>query len=729
MYAVCPSLSYCEFKAENNKFEDNKAEIAGGGIFWSDSFPNITGSVMVNNKAVYGQDVASYGIRLALLNLNSTICSYLDESAEPLVVEIPNVGSGHLYRDTIEIALVDQYDHIVTTDDTSSAQMSSNATDASVSGNTQVIAKDGVFTFSDITFIGPPTSHQTFTISTNGINLSAKSTAQDPSPYFPAVSVLVHFRDCQAGESLQNNQCVPCPVNTFSMNPNDTCMSCPAHVQCYGTYIMVPEAGYWRPDPMVNLWFECINKEACLGSTDAANLSLTGICAKGYTGNLCNTCENAYSAQGDGVCSLCPSFTSNIVLTSFLVLMALSVFSVIVYISIRGAQKPRSELAIFLKILLNYMQMVMVASSLNINWPSFVSTFLRGQQMAGNAADQLMSIECILKQVSDQNVYYTNLAVYVAVPGAMMGLCVLFWLGVSWKVERASQKVVASLVLVIFVLHTSLTKAMFSIFTCRELLPTEYWLVANLSIRCWDRDHIKAILTLAIPGIIVWIVGLPTVCMLVLIGGKKKLGNIAMKVRFSFLFKGYRPEWYFWEFVILYRKIIVVCTSVFLTTVSAVMQALSMLAVVLVCLFLQQYVQPFLGKGFNSLELKALLASLLTIFSGLYFETRSTRTLHTDLVVNILIFTVIITANGYFLFSWTRHVIPIIILTLRERFNAFRKVAVSPTTAHHSDLEKSPSPLRITPEQSAELTPVRQDSIFPPHNTSFIAEPSDGEIP
>ena len=97
-----------------------------------------------------------------------------------------------------------------------------------------------------------------------------------------------------------------------------------------------------------------------------------------------------------------------------------------------------------------------------------------------------------------------------------------------------------------------------------------------------------------------------------------------MRVRFSFLFKGYRSEWYFWEFVILYRKIIVVCTSVFLTTVSVVMQALSMLAVVLVCLFLQQYVQPFFGKTFNSLELKALLASLLTIYSGLYFETRST---------------------------------------------------------------------------------------------------------
>lgn len=724
VYTICPSLNFCQFVMDNNTFESNSADISGGGIYWADSFPSISGNEMRSNKAEYGSDIASYGVRLALLDSNFTLNPYLAISDTPLIIEIKDIGSGYLYMETVKVALVDQYDRIVATDYSSSSQLVSDSNDTSVSGNTQVVAHAGIFTFNNITFIGPPTTTQTLLITTNGIHYAKKLTAHDPSPYYPTVSVLIHFRACQIGESLQRNECVPCPVNTFSLDPADTCMNCPANVYCYGTYLMVPEAGYWRPDPMVNLWFECVNEEACLGSPDAENVSLTGLCAAGYTGNLCMTCENTYSAQGNGICTLCPGFTSNIVITTFLVLSVLTMFALIVYISIRGAQRPRSELAIFLKIMLNYVQMIMVASSLNINWPNFVAKFLRGQQMAGNAADQMMSIECILKQMSQQNVYYTNLAVYLAVPGVMMLLCVLFWMCVSWKVERAAQKLVATLVLVIFVLHTSITKAMFSIFTCRELLPGEFWLVSNISIRCWDRDHVQGILTLAIPGIIMWVVGLPTLCLIVLIAGKHKLNDVGMRVRFSFLFKGYRAEWYFWEFVILYRKIIVVCTSVFLTTVSIVMQALSMLAVVLICIFLQQYVKPFFGKDLNTLELKALLASLLTIYAGLYFQTRSTSIFHIDFIADICIFTVILAANGYFLLSWARLVLPIIILTIRERITAIRKLTIGNAVAEQvPDIEKSHTP-SVTPEH----TPGVGESLTPPNNTSLIIDQSYSEI-
>ena len=253
--------------------------------------------------------------------------------------------------------------------------------------------------------------------------------------------------------------------------------------------------------------------------------------------------------------------------------------------------------------------------------------FLRGQQVAGNAADQLLSVECLLKEFFTGKAYFTNLAVYAIVPAVMMGLCLLFWGVVKLlsHTEHTRQKMVATLVLIIFVLHTSLTKVMFAGFTCRELLPSQFWLVSNLSIRCWDRDHVQKLLTMAVPGIIIWVIGLPTACLVKLVSSKRMLSDPLIRVQFSFLFKGYRAEWYFWEFVILYRKIVIVCTSVFLTTVSIVVQALSMLAVVLVCLFLQLYVKPFVGASFNTLELKALLASLLTIYAGLYFQTNSTR--------------------------------------------------------------------------------------------------------
>ena len=83
----------------------------------------------------------------------------------------------------------------------------------------------------------------------------------------------------------------------------------------------------------------------------------------------------------------------------------------------------------------------------------------------------------------------------------------------------------------------------------------------------------------------------------------------------------------------------------------------------------------------------------------------------------------IIAANGYFLLSWVRHIIPIIILTVRERFNAIRKIAAAPTTEHLTDFDKSRTQRPITPEPSVEHTPI-PESLSAPNNTSFMAEAS-----
>lgn len=722
VYCMCSSIGYCAFHFANNTFSENSAGVSGGGLYWTDSYPLMTGNIFTDNKAKYGQNVASFAVRLVAVTAENLLLEYLDEGENPLVAELLNVGSGHIYRGKLRLALVDQYGSIVTTDDLSSAQLlAQNASEVRVSGNTQVVAVQGVFEFSNYTLTGPPLSTQHLLLTTNGIQLDRKTTAKDPSPYYASVSLRVYFRACQPGESLQSNECRSCPVNTFSLTPTDSCMSCPSHVTCYGANIMVPDPGYWRPDSSLNLFFKCINPDACLGSPDLENPSLTGICANGYSGNLCNECGDTYSSQGNGLCSKCPSVSSNLVLCSVLGLLVACLFILIVIITLRGALKPRSELAVYLKILLNYVQMLMVASSLNLNWPAYVEKFLRGQQAAGNAADQLLSVECLLKQLFTTQVFYTIMTMYVVLPAIMLVLCGVWWLlaALLWRTEHSRQKLVASLVLVIFVLHTSLTKVLFSAFTCRELLPGEYWLASNLSIRCWNSQHVNNLLSLALPGILIWVVGLPTLTLLILVAYKRQLSDPVLRIQYSFLYKGYRSEWYFWEFVILYRKIVIVCTSVFLTTVSIEVQALSMLAVMLACLFLQLYVRPFIGSSFNSLELKSLLASLLTIYAGLYFQTNSTRMLHVEIALDILLFGLIVLANVYFLLGWLRLVVPIVLTSLRERLAALRKYQVRPLTTSKTSKDLNISS-KIQGDGSEVPSAVNPETFEVPNNTSFF---------
>jgi len=720
VFCVCTTLPYCSFLYQSNNFTNNSAESSGGGLFWSSSFPTLHRNWMEGNTAIYGNDIASFAIRLAALTTNDTIAVYLEIGAQPLVLRLATIASGQVYGGKIRIALVDQYDNIVREDSASSARlMSPNESAASAAGNTEIVAVRGVFEFSNFTLIGPPETTQIIQITSKGVDLDQKTLTNDPTPYYQTVSISLEFRECISGETLQNDQCYPCPENTFSLRPQDSCTTCPSEAFCLGTNIMVPRPGYWRPDPMRNLFFECLNSEACLGSPNKEQLSLIGECSIGYHGNLCSTCDQEYSGQGNGMCGKCPGTESNVVLMACLGMFFLSLFTLSVYISIRGATKPRSELAIYFKILLNYLQIVTVASGLNLNWPSFVLLFLRGQEVAGNAADQLLSIECLLKNLSTAEVFYTNMGVYVALPGAMIVLILLFW-GLAALLTNTSDiqsKLVASFVLAIFVLHTSLTKVLFAAFACRELLPGQFWLASDLSIRCWDSTHVKNILTFALPGIIMWIVGMPTVCLIILVKTKKSLGDLRTKIKYSFLYKGYTNDLFFWEFCILYRKILVVCISVFLTTISLSVQALTMLAVILVSLYAQQYFHPFNSHSFNILELRSLFASLLTLYGGLFFYSKAMSTAYTDIALEALLFAAILAADALFAYTWLSYVGPSLLNFIKQKFCAIAKrYRVNPVTTSKTILEES-SKISVIEE----ATPgVRPESVEAPQNTSFI---------
>jgi len=60
-------------------------------------------------------------------------------------------------------------------------------------------------------------------------------------------------------------------------------------------------------------------------------------------------------------------------------------------------------------------------------------------------------------------------------------------------------------------------------------------------------------------------VGLPA---LYIFKTRPKLALVYMKLRLGFIYSGYLSEKYYWEFVIIYREIMIICIAVFFTAVS-----------------------------------------------------------------------------------------------------------------------------------------------------------------
>ena len=69
-----------------------------------------------------------------------------------------------------------------------------------------------------------------------------------------------------------------------------------------------------------------------------------------------------------------------------------------------------------------------------------------------------------------------------------------------------------------------------------DLLGT--FLIENTEIECWNAEHANYSLIVALPGIIAWEIGVPTLVLIIITMRKKHLHQDENKVVFGFLFNG-----------------------------------------------------------------------------------------------------------------------------------------------------------------------------------------------
>lgn len=73
-------------------------------------------------------------------------------------------------------------------------------------------------------------------------------------------------------------------------------------------------------------------------------------------------------------------------------------------------------------------------------------------------------------------------------------------------------------------------------------------------------------MTVAIPSLIVWGLGIPFAWFIYMHKKKSQIPMIDSREKWGFLLNGYKREFYFWEMIITYRKILIIFVSVYLTT-------------------------------------------------------------------------------------------------------------------------------------------------------------------
>ena len=171
-------------------FENNSA-VTGGAISYDLYRPNMNNLSFVDNYADYGEDIASYAVRIHMQGLNES------------QIMIDDVISGKNISKNIVFELKDYDNQTMVLDNSSVIKILPTDNDVEVTNNLVKVNK-GVATFDNLLFVAIPGSQNVkFTLNSNGIVLPKARKQLGSSYVLP--NITVNFRYCKPGEYQATN--------------------------------------------------------------------------------------------------------------------------------------------------------------------------------------------------------------------------------------------------------------------------------------------------------------------------------------------------------------------------------------------------------------------------------------------------------------------------------------------------------------------------------------------
>lgn len=601
-------------------FTNNTAE-KGGAIYHEDSDISIKNTVFSDNTALHGVDIATNPISL----------THYDDYSSPL-------KSGSLIEN-LTFYIIDEYGQVAVTHTDVGAQILGKSNDTVIKGGTKTLSNAGVLIFYDVRIYQTPNTNSSLSVSISTLEITS-------------YTLDLSFRACQLGEIFQpDNSCESCMNNTYSLSLTDvSCNACPAEAYCLGDDKLFPKEGYWRASYSEPIFYSCPNKEACIGGTT----SYKGECGEGYGGNLCAVCSGSYQPGSGYSCKVCPDSIVSYTLIVVSLLVLIVFFVLLIVFKIKGAKKASSDIPLLVKIMMNYIQTIMLFSAFNVSWPPIMISFINFSIIAGNPSSELISLRCTeANYFGDLEMTLQELMLLNMVPFITIFMSCAVWGILAWrrrKLEFLKVNLMSTSVILLLFLHSSVTNGLFSLFGCNEV-GGEYWMTADYSIQCWEGNHLDLAIFLGVPGLALWCGLLPGLAFYFLFTSRHVLHKDETKVKYKTLYSGYKRSFFFWELVVISRKVLIRAVAVILVSYPTMVQGLTAVVVLCIMGYLQVCFDPFENQKINRLEFLSISVCSLTLLCGVFYNENLGSGFELFLSYSVM------SINVMFILTWVSYVV------------------------------------------------------------------------
>ena len=282
-------------------------------------------------------------------------------------------------------------------------------------------------------------------------------------------------------------------------------------------------------------------KELILNDTNSFN----EICdeSKGYKkteNRLCATCLVGYKRFGGSTkCEKCPPSAENRLMIGIGFLVLIIGSTIMVYMEISSETSKDDTADAVKKILLNFLQILSLAASFPLKWPSEISKMFQWFGTFSSAGTTLMIPDCELTHLPAAEAFYLKQWIFTFILPMIVIVCILVWsllhccCAVHCKLKNhAKDYTILSIVLLCFLVYPTIVKSSFSMLRCPWVGSTMY-LHHDLETPCFVGAHLDHFMMLTIPQIVLYIIGLPVVGTMHLLRNKADLHEKKVKQRSS----------------------------------------------------------------------------------------------------------------------------------------------------------------------------------------------------
>jgi len=409
---------------------------------------------------------------------------------------------------------------------------------------------------------------------------------------------------------------------------------------CPGNNVIEIIPGFWRADSNSTEVIRCPVKKSCRGSlpsnqTNNADCNVDPACTCGYEGVVCSVCNDGYAKFGDE-CIACPSAWLNSLLLAFLAVVAVLIPYLFIHFTTKITGGKSSLVPTTVKILINYLQVLYYIWRLSADWAASSAVFfvIVGQV---TLSPNFPPLQCALEWG-----FYDRLIVVYLLPVAIT--CVLAAVYTIRHVLFRVQSVKESwsnfqfaLMLLLYQVHPMLMLEVISSLPCERVKGTgTSYLRTDMSVDCSSPQY-KLFLAISIVYLVVYVAGAIVVLVYFLRtnaqNGRLFNEDSTANRKYAFFFKGYTMETYYWEGIVMLRKLAIVALSIFS---NPALQLIWACIILTLCLLVHVWYKPFVSALLNRMDLMALVALYLTVVYGFHFSLLQSES--SAVVLTLLVF-------------------------------------------------------------------------------------------